>query len=296
MGAVAILPDIECPFNRLAYAAGLDHVGRPDAHPSGSFTILRRTIPGSGREDGISPWPYLWISGPDQIRALREDYADLVTLTVLCQPGYIPQQHGCDATLLKHHFIYDPRLPPPPLSPRARARVEACARHAAFEVVTDRADRLAICDLYDALKVRRGLGGMFDMGASHFQAIAGLKECRFFRVRSGKAIGAMACGVVFGGMLQILHTIPTGEGLRWNASYLMMHGLQDFARAHGLQLLIGGMPAGGRPGLHVFKSRWVNRSEPVYMIRIINDPSAYARLSGDMPGGDAYFPAYRRGE
>lgn len=296
MGAEAILSDVECPFNSLAYVAGLRHVGRPYAHPSGHFAILRRDIPGTGLQDGISPWPYLWISGPDQIRALQEDFADLVTLTILCQPGYIPIRPACDAILLKHHFIYDPRLPPPPLSPRARARVEACARHAAFEVVTDRADRLAICDLYDALKVRRGLGGMFDMGASHFQAIAGLKECRFFRVRSGEAIGAMACGVVFGGMLQILHTVPTGEGLRWNASYLMMHGLQDFARAHGLQLLIGGMPAGGRPGLNVFKSRWVNRSEPVYMIRIVNDPKTYARLRGDVPGDDAYFPAYRRPE
>lgn len=288
----AILSDIECPFNSPDYAAGLGHVGAPAAHPSGRFTILRRNIPGTDFQDGISPWPYLWISGPDEIRAMQEDFADLVTLTVLCQPGYRPT---CDAVLLKHHFIYDPRLPPPPLSPRARARVEGCARHAAFEVVTDRADRLAICDLYGALKVRRGLGGLFDMNASHFEAIAGLKECRFFRVRSGSAVGAMACGVVFGGMLQILHTVPTENGLRWDASYLMMHGLQAFAREHGLQLLIGGMPSSGRPGLKVFKSRWVNRSEPVYMIRIINDPKAYARLCGDADGA-TYFPAYRRPE
>lgn len=293
MGAGSTFSDVDCPFNRLAYAEGLAHVGRAVAHPSGRFVLLRRTIPGTQLEDGISPWPYLWISDPGQIRSLQADFPDLVTVTVLCQPGYLPERAECDAVLLKHHFVYDPRLPPPPLSPRARARLDACARHAVFEEVTADEDRLAICALYGALKAARHLTGLFDMDARHFRAVAGLKESRFFRVRSGDAIGAMACGVVFGDGLQILHTVPTAEGLRWNASYLLMHGLQDFARAHGVRLLIGGLPANARPGLKVFKSRWVNATAPVHMIRVVNDRLAYARLSAGA-AESSYFPAYRR--
>lgn len=291
MRSLAVASTVSCPFNTLAYAAGLLHVG--EAHPSGGLVILRRNIPGTHLQDAISPWPYLWIGDADQIRALRDDCPDLVTLTVLCQPGYVPPLEMGDSVLLKQHFIYDPSLPPPPLSRRAQARLEACARHAVFEAVTDPAGQLEICNLYTALKARRGLNGLFDMGTAHFQAVAGLKESRFFHVRSGDRIGAMACGVAFADRLQVLHTVSSADGLTWNASYLLMSGLQAVARQEGVQLLIGGMPDAGRPGLKVFKSRWVNRSEPVHMIRMVQDPSAYARLCAGVTGAGTYFPAYR---
>lgn len=287
-------PTLSCPFNTPAYAHGLAHVGTVQPDSRGQFAILRRAIPGTSRSDGISPWPYLWVTGPDMIEALHRDFRDLVTLTVLCQPGYVPAPGTCDATLLKHHFVYDPSLPRPVLSRRTRARVENCARHATFEVVTQPAERLAICGLYDTLKARRGLaGGLFDMDRRHFEAIAGSAGSHFFRVTSGGRIGAMACGVVFADMLQILHTVPAEDGLRWNASHLLMHGLQGFAGEQGLRLLTGGVPAGGTPGLHVFKSRWANRMEPVHMIRIVNDHAAYAALCARSGGAGDYFLAYR---
>ncbi|MFG1399688.1 hypothetical protein [Roseixanthobacter pseudopolyaromaticivorans] len=285
-------PENKCPFNTLPYAAGLAHVGAAEAHASGRLVILRRAIPGTGLSDGISPWPYLWIGGQSEIEALHHDFRHLVTLTILCQPGYRPS--GCDATLLKHHFVYDPALPEPPLSRRAQARLDGCARTACFELVVDPAERLAIVALYAALKERRGLGGgLFDMDLSHFAAIAALDQSVFFRVRSGERIGAMACGVVFADMLQILHIVPSSDGLQWNASYLLMHALQNHVRTHNLKLFTGGMPDGGGIGLRVFKSRWANRMEPVHMIRIVNDHQAYAELCSGKSGTQGYFPAYR---
>ncbi|WP_132032189.1 hypothetical protein [Aquabacter spiritensis] len=280
-----------CPFNRLDYARSLRHVGAAQAHPVRPLVLLRRPIGTTGRHDGISPWPYLWLEDGD-VDALRSHFDDLVAIPVVAQPGYVPPA-GVDHVLLKHHFVYDPALPTPPLSPRAHRRLEACARRACFERVVDREARMAIAGLYAGLAARRGLvGGFFDMGADHFAVLADLTDSVFVRVRAGERVGAMACGVVFGGMLQILHTVPSQDGLTWNASYLLMHGLQAMARAEGLRLFLGGLPDGAAAGLDVFKSRWTNARVPVHLIRIVNDPAAYAALAGTA-ATRGYFPAYR---
>lgn len=80
--------------------------------------------------------------------------------------------------------------------------------------------------LYAEMIQRKGLaGGFFDMGPRHFASIARLDCGVFFRVARDGRTGAMACGVIFAGMLQILHTAMSLDGLSWNASYLLMHGL-----------------------------------------------------------------------
>ena len=276
------------------YAAGLVHLGVAETHSSDRFAIFRRAIPGTPFHDGIGAWPYMWIEDPADIDALYDDFRHLVTLAVVTQPGLVPPGRGNDAVLLKQHFVYDPALPLPPLSRRARARISECERTAAFEVVTDRSGRMVFADLYERLKARRKLtGAFFDKGARHFEAIASLENSVFFRVAGVNDLGAMACGVVFGGMLQVLHMAASETGLHWNASYLLMKGLQDFARENRLLLLTGGMPATGSEGLLTFKSRWANRFVPVYLLRIVNDPECYERLCAARPASANYFPAYR---
>ena len=136
--------------------------------------------------------------------------------------------------------------------------------------------------IYEALKVRRGLTGTFvDFPLRHFETIADIENGVFFRATNSAGVGAMACGVLYRDMLQILHTAISQDGLRWNASYLLMHGLQSFARDKGVRLLTGGMPAGGSEGLRIFKQRWANRFEPVYLLRIINDRASYTALCAD---------------
>jgi hypothetical protein len=269
-------------------------------HPAGRVPVFRRPIPGTARSDGRGPWPYLWIEDDRDLEALYDGFRDLVTVTAVTQPGHVPRARGDDAVLLKQHFVFDPALPDPPLSRRARARLRRCEAEAAFEVVADPGGRAAMSAIYDGLVRRRGLrGGFFDHDAAHFTAIAALEDSVFFRVADGEGIGAMACGVVFAGLLQILHMAMSEAGLRRNASYLLMRGLQEHARAQGLKLLTGGMPDGGAEGLRTFKARWANRMEPVYLLRIVNDGPAYAALCGGRPRGDgpvggAFFPAYRR--
>jgi len=263
-------------------------------HAGGRFPVLRRPVPETSLWDGVGPWPYLWVGGPSDLDALREDFPHLVTLTVVTQPGYVPKTRFGDAVLLKQHFVYDPALPPPVMSRRARARLRRGEAAGTFEVVSGREAWQTMTALYSGLVRRRRLtGSIFDMPGSHFEAVADLSESVFFRVRDAAGVGAMACGVVFGGLLQILHTATSESGLTWNASYLLMHGLQTYARELGVRLLLGGMPDRGRDGLRIFKERWVNSYAPVYLLRIVNDPARYAALCSGARADASFFPAYR---
>lgn len=285
------------PFNRLAYAEGLDNIGTPVLDPTRRVVLLKRPIPGSARFDGIGPWPYLWVDDGDDLAALRDGFADLVTVTAVTQPGFDPRgvDPSIDAALLKQHFVFDPLLPTPPLSKRSRQRLRRAEEVGNFEIVDDRAERMAIAPVYDGLLGRRGLkGGLFDFPSAHFEAIADLPESTFFRAARAGEIGAMACGIVHDDMLQILHTAISETGLAWHASYLLMRGMQDHARERGLRLLTGGMPDGARDGLRTFKLRWANSFAPVHLVRIVNDQAAYHALGrGRDAGGSDYFPAYR---
>lgn len=282
---------VACPFNSPAYAESLAHIGRPQHHASAELTVLRRPVPSGTHHDGVSPWPYLWISDDSQLQALRVEFKDLVSLAVVCQPGYLPP--AGDAVLLKQHYVFDPALPTPSLSRRAQRRLDVCRDIAEFEEVPTfvAADRFH--DMYRTMVERRGLtGGFFDMGLDHFRTIARVPGSLFVQVRSGTRVGAMACGIRFGRHLQLLHTVMSADGLTWNASYLLMKGLQELAIADDRLLLTGGLPTAARPGLRTFKERWANATTPVHLLRIVNDADEYARLCRGAPA-TCFFPAYR---
>ncbi|UIN34046.1 hypothetical protein [Methylobacterium oryzae] len=283
-----------CPFNTEVYAKALPNLGEVEMDPTFQLPVLRRRIPGTAYSDGVGPWPYLWIESDADIEKLYVGFRHLVTLSIVTQPGHVPKAKGDDAKFLKQHYVYDPGLPRRPLSRRARERLSRCEAHAAFEVVSNEHQRMEMVGLYEGLKHRRGLtGGLFDHGRRYFENISELNNGIFFRVLNNQGLGAMACGVEFAGILQILHTVISEHGLRWNASYLLMHGLQDYARAHRLRLLTGGMPDAGADGLRIFKERWANSFAPVYLLRIVNDRPRYAELCAGKDG-DGYFPAYRQ--
>ncbi|MCK0209149.1 hypothetical protein MWN33_14025 [Starkeya koreensis] len=281
-----------CPFHTEGYVAGL--IGVPELSSRGDMVVLRRPIPGTELHDGVGPWPYLWIGGEGDLKVLREEFRHLVTITAVTQPGYVPPSSAGNPALLKMHYVYDPQRPPVALSRRARLRLSRCEERAEFRLVEGKAQRLQMTDIYARLLSRRGLEGSYvDFPRAHFESIAELDCGVFFEVRDAQGIGAMACGVEFRDMLQILHMASTDEGLRWNASYLLMAGLQRYVGQHGLRLLTGGMPDAGTDGLKLFKERWANHAEPVYLLRIVNDAQAYAALCAGRAEDACYFPAYR---
>ena len=287
---------MQCPFSEPDYLQGLSHLGAVTPHRSGAAAVLSRAIPETPCLDGIGPWPYRWISDSAELELFREGFRDLLTLTVVTQPGWLPPPESGDTRFLKHHYVYDPARPVPQLSPRARKRLQAAERIGQFEEIIVPAERELMYGFYQELLQRRHLDqGHFDMPREHFDAIGRLPGGRFFRVSNAQGIGAMACAIVIADRLQVLHFVPTLSGLTWNASYLLMHGLQDYAKRHGLLLLTGGMPDKGSAGLHTFKSRWSNSSLPVHMICIVNDQQRYAELLRNRICRTSFFPAYRDG-
>lgn len=283
-----------CPFNTLGYVAGLSHIGQPERNRAGTFHILRRLIPNSPLFDGMGPWPYLWIEDAATLAALRDDFRHFVSITVVAQPGFVPAVPFGEATLLKQHFVYDPRLPRPALSARARSRLRRAERVSDFRIVTDAGRQARMMTMYEGVKARRGLaGGYFDFAAQHFDSIHRLEAAVFFEVGNTAGIGAMACGVRFQDMVQILHIASSEAGLSWDASYRLMSGLQDYADDRRLRLFTGGMPETGSSGLLTFKTRWSNSFEPVYLVRITNDRARYAALCNERAGDTDYFPRYR---
>lgn len=287
-----------CPFSAKDYLLGLSNLGSVDQHPDLPYAVLTQKIHDTNLIDGIGPWPYRWISDDSDIDVFTQGFRHLVSLRVVMQPGWTPSPSitlKSDIRKLKEHFIFDPEKPAPVLSKRARNRLASAEDRGNFEVVVSLTEQLKIINYYEQLIVRRNLTkGFFDMPANHFEAIARLSGAVFFRVSDCHGTGAMACGVVINNFFQILHFVPTEYGLSWNASYLMMNGLQQYVSQKSLLLLTGGMPDSGAKGLSVFKNRWANAFLPVYMLCIINQENTYNRLAYKFGFHTKYFPSYRK--
>lgn len=288
---------ILCPFSSIDYLQGLSNIGIVDKHPSLPFAVLKRKIPGTCYADGIGPWPYRWISKESDIDIFKEGFRHLVSLCVVTQPGWEPSSalaKKVNIQPLKDHFVFDPSKPTPKLSRRAANRLRTADQIGIFELVAFQDEQLIIADLYEQLKINRNLiGGFFDMPMNHFASIARLPNAVFFRVRDSYDLGAMACGVIIKDFLQILHLVPTAYGLTWNASYLMMYGLQNYVRQNNIFLLTGGMPTSGAKGLSIFKNRWANTFLSVKMLCIVNDQATTTKLEHKYGYHSNYFPNYR---
>jgi hypothetical protein len=282
-----------CPFHSEPYLSGFPHVGVVDKRVSAPVPMLRRAIPGSPYFDGLGPWPYMSVAGPGDIPAIADAFSDLVTLTIIAQPGYRPSPERGNVVHLKHHFLFDPSLPFPALSKRTREHVRRGAKRTTVEIVDDFDARMELEHLYGLVKHRRGLGGLLDFPRVHFEALARMPGMMFFRARNAEATIGMTCGAVFQDRLQLLHIAASEAGLRDDASYVLMQGVVDFCRDRGLVLMMGGTPSRNGAGIGRFKARWSNREEPVFLVQIVNQPAAYAALCGTSPDA-TFFPAYRR--
>jgi hypothetical protein len=289
---------MHCPFSTPDYLAGLSNIGIVDTHTERPVSVLKRRIPDTDLFDGVGPWPYRWITNDGVIEDLVTGFRHLLTLSVVTHPGWVSSPAlaaKAEFRLLKQHYMFDPAKPRPSLSRRSHRRVMDADKRGHFSAVSLVRERLKIIALYQALKDRRSLsGGLFDMPPSHFEAIAGLPNAAFFKVSDSEDIGAMACGIIVDDLLQILHLVTTEHGLTWNASYLMMHGLQEYVRDHGLRLLTGGMPMAGSNGLAAFKAKWTNAFLPVHLLCIVNDHATTEKLKYNKTTSIEYFPPYRK--
>jgi hypothetical protein len=279
------------PFHARRYLSGFPHVGAASFRADAPAGVIRRAVPGSDLFDGLGPWPYFRSRDRGDIAALAAAFPDLVTIAVITQPGFRPA--GDEGTLLKEHFLFDPDLPPPPLSRRARQRIRAAGQAWQVDCPAGEAERMELGALYRQVARRRDFaGGFFDFPPAHFAALAGLDGMVYFRIgKDGEAAG-MACGALFEWELHLLHIAIADRALPENVSYPLMQAILDYCRERKVVLMMGGTPRTDGDGIARFKRRWTNRTAPVHLTRIVNRPDAYAALCRDRPAS-GYFPAYR---
>jgi hypothetical protein len=280
------------PFHTRQYLSGFPHVGPAAFARDAPAGVLRRPIAGSDLFDGLGPWPYLRAGHGCDIAALAGAFPDLVTIAVITQPGFRPAG-GEDAVLLKEHFLFDPDLPPAPLSRRARQRLRRAEGSWRIDCPESAPERMDLAPLYREVGRRRAFaGGVFDFPIAHFAALASLDGMVYFRIgRDGETAG-MACGALFEDELHLLHIAIADRALPDNASYPLMQAIIDFCRERKVVMMMGGTPRTDGEGIARFKRRWTNRRAPVYLTRIVNRPDTYAALCRDRPS-TTYFPAYR---
>lgn len=280
------------PFHARRYLSGFPHVGTAVLRCGAPAGVIRRPIGASALFDGLGPWPYLRARHGD-IAALAAAFPDLVALTVITQPGFRPEGHEGSAILLKEHFLFDPDLPAPPLSRRARQRVRAAGNAWEVDCPVGEAERMELAGLYGQVARRRGFaGGFFDFPPAHFAALAGLDGMIYFRIGKDGETAGMACGALFEGELHLLHIAVADQALPQNASYPLMQAILDLCRERKLVMMMGGTPRTDGEGIARFKRRWTNRRAPVHLTKAIILPDAYAALCRDRPA-TAFFPAYR---
>lgn len=285
---------MNCFFNSLTYQEGLSNIGEAVADSLGRFHLIKRSIPGTDLFDGYGGVPYVWMDSAFQIEEWANAFPDLVTITLITQPGFEPIGSGHPYAFLKNHFVHDPSLPRTQLSPRSEKKLLKSKEIAAFSLVNDFQTKMKILPLYRLLQVSRDMYSPFENHSdTHFEQLAKDEAGVFFQVTSDSQIGSMACGVRFGDCLQLLHTVNSQEGLHWNSSYLLMSGILDYCEAEGIKLFTGGLPQRHTPGLEIFKSRWSNCQLPVYFSKIINRPEEYKKLCNGFTEESDYFPRYR---
>lgn len=284
-----------CPFNTLEYASGLSNLGTSIPHHSGKFHLIKQAIPGSNQLfDGFGGIPYLWIENQEELRWISEDFRDLVSITLVTQPGFIPDAKLVDNQFLKYHFVFDPAEKRTELSSRARRKLEKCRSEAEFLILECPIGKMKIEGFYRLLQLKKKMLSPFEnLPRSHFEFMAFSEAGIFFETRNQTGTGSMACGIIYKSWLQLMHTVTTDAGLTWNSSYFLMDEILNYCEKNQLKLSMGGLPRSHTPGLETFKDRWTNKLLPVFLTKIINQPQQYQLLSTKIPKGTAYFPAYR---
>ncbi len=287
------------------YAASLREFGSPVTLSRSGATVLKRAIPGTGSFDAMGCYPLFscrdWSLLHEDLRDLQED---LVSLTIVTDPFGIPERDALDAvfdvvTPFKDHHLVD--LDRPLESVVARHHRKSARKALQVLVIEEydpTTDLATWCELYGHLAHKHGIDGIRAFSAESFAAQAHIPGLVAFRaLLDGEIVGMhwyLTAGDVVYAHLAALHPasyrVYASHGLFWTA----MQRFQGNYR--WLDMGAGSGAAAGSDGLTEFKAGWSTDTAATYVCGKVFDRMRYDELSGELPAGVSYFPAYRRGE
>lgn len=254
-------------------------------------SVIINPIQNTEYVDGRTPWPYVKINFTESFDLLK-NHEDLISLVGVTAPSEKPPFTSADFVFFKNHFIYDPSLPAPILSKKSRTNLKSGIKIWAPEENKNTETKLAFISLYQDLVARRNLADTsFNFQLEHFNKLFELPEITLFGVSNQGAWGSIACAARYLDEIHLLHIVNSNDGLRSNASYVLMDYLINYCFNQGITLFLGGVPAGDDGGVLRFKERWSNTTRASWLMRLILKPDLYRKL--EIPG-NSFFPSYRK--
>lgn len=290
------------PYDLPAYAAALDHIGRPHRIDGWHATMLHRAIPGTdGCRDAMGPWPYSSAPQPGTLAgAFRQSRdAAIVTLRAVLRPDQPPscealRRDGFELIPLKEHFVFDPALDVPERGSRTRRNLRQAQRVWHVEPVALADHWQAIGGWHDALVARRRFGGITALRREHFRAISGIEGFQSLGAFDRDGLGAMLVVCLTRASVHF-HLIAGTDRAYRTAGFYALYEAAIRLWAGPRALYLGGAPEGpGGDGIARFKCRFANRRASVWMLTATPDPQACEQLLTTLgPSRPGWFPPYR---
>jgi hypothetical protein len=272
--------------------------------------LIVRDIPGTDRQDAISPYGYPGFAAPAGVdrpiggsnpdTAPDPDQIDfsqtgLISIFIRHTLGEAPLAGAQERNVVQ---IADPELPPKS-RPSDRNQINR-NRRAGYEVrivagtSSSEEDRAGFQAAYEQTMRRAAAAERYLFSPAYFDRI--LQSERAWLGLADAPDGAIAAGSIVVRSDGVLHYYLSGSTdahLRDSPMKNLVAALVELAGERGLPLnLGGGVSRGDR--LEEFKRGFANRQQPWLTSEIVCDPEAYEALSAGRPQTD-YFPTYRSG-
>jgi hypothetical protein len=284
-----------------AYVASLADNGDP-VHLAGSGGwLLRREVPGTGRQDLMGPYPLLgctdWSALADDLAGVDDRLLSVVAVVDPLGSWQLPDLEAAFPDRLvpfKRHQVRE--LDRPVVLPtQHRRQLARAAAGVDVEVCATPADHLDDwVALYDHLVARRRLVGISAFSRDSFRQQLAVPRMLALRADRGGVTVGMTLWLVGGDTAYYHLGASTPAGYQLSASYALFAAAFEHLRELGVERVDLGGSAGAQhreDGLFRFKHGWANAEAPAYLGGRIVDRRAYAELSP--PSGSAWFPAYR---
>jgi hypothetical protein len=270
--------------------------------------MIVREIPGTGRQDAISPYgypgvvavsdfdpPMVWSKSDTALDPLAIDFSPtgLVSIFIRHALGEPPLAGAAERNVVQ---IADPALPPKSRG-SDRNRINR-NRRAGYEVSVDPGlrtsaeQRAGFLAAYEQTMRRTAATERYFFGAPYFDRILESPHSWLALARApGGEVAAASIAVRSDGFLHYYLSGSADARLRDSSMKNVVAALVDLSAELGLPLNLGGGIARG-DRLEEFKRGFANREQPWHTAEIVCDRGAYDRLSAGLDP-TAFFPAYR---
>jgi hypothetical protein len=259
--------------------------------------LVVRPIPGSSRQDAISPYSYpgAAVSGrPIDPAGLDLSATGLVSVFVRDRLGSPPAfAGGTDRSIV---LVSDPELPRKSrMSDRQQIRKNAASGYSVRRVEGPHAsadDLAAFVSVYTETMHAVSAAEHYFFDAAYFEMLLASPATWLVEVRGPDGdVAASAIAARSDGFLHYYLSGTADAHRRGAPSKNLIVATNDLADELGLPLNLGGGLAPG-DGLEEFKRGFANQELPFRTHELVADPAAYEELSAGR-SAEGFFPLYR---